>query len=393
MVRGGNSRKQLEMSREKWVQILADQGLELCTTIDDYTSGGYITTRCYAFSHEFTRRIDSHRGRMKKGLILCPFCADLVPSVKKPFEISEKQLSIKIQRRLKMYNKFCEELMKKDWQMVSPPSDYEDTTSPMKVICPKKHDTTKTYQSFVVDQRDCRFCVNVCVACFTPEYVREYISKRGATWTGPDEEYRVVLDRLSITCKCSSPTRQTFLNFQQTQGNCWNCNLPKLRERLSNMSSEAKTQCSKRKTFLLGDQNIRIQGYEHKALRDLLSGKHGDKLEVSEIKAGEGNVPSIPHVWKGKECSYTPDIFIPTQGVRGKYIEVKSSHWFNFDLERNLSMYESLVAQGYEFEIWFYEHKNARIKKITLLLEEDGFVYVTEEDEPTKARNHPAPLP
>ena len=384
MVKGGNSRKQLEMSREKWVQILEVHGIEMLTPIDEYKPGGCITGRCFEVRHEFTRTVDTYRRRIKDGFCVCPICADLIPSVKK---------TAKIQRRLEMYNNFCEELTKKGWQMVSPASDYKKISSPMKVICPKKHDTTKTYQSFVVDQRDCRFCVNVCVACFSPEYVREYISKRGATWTGPDEEYRVVLDRLSITCKCSSATSQTFLNFQHTQGNCWNCNLPKLRKRLSKTGLEARSQCSKRKTFLLGEKSIRIQGHEHKALRDLLSGKHGDKFEASEIRAGEKNVPSIPHVWKGKECSYTPDIFIPTQGVRGKYIEVKSSHWFNFDLERNLSMYESLVAQGYEFEIWFYEHKNARIKKITLLLEEDGFVYVTEEDEPTKGKNHPAPLP
>ena len=370
-------------SHEKWRLKCLEHGIEVISPAEDYFQGCFLELRCLEQNHVTKYQTQSILVRLKKEITLCPDC-HVAQRPKRKYKPTRPD-SVRFSTRYPRYQNFCDALVEKGWKMVSPPEDYENMKSVMKVLCPRFHDRRKTYKAFVVCE------VTSCKRCYmyTAEEVRKYISDRGATWTGPDSEYRVTGDCLSITCKCGSDIPQTFDNFRITDGVCRNCSIVERKER---MPARKSSNYTKRKSFALGTKTIYVQGHEHHALNDLLLGTYEEKIGASEIRAGLTNVPSILHFWNEKPGSYTPDIFLPNKGLKGRMIEVKCEYFFQRNLSQNLFMFESTVAQGYELEVWFYTLGGFRYKKITISLEDDSFIYVTEEiEKPILKRGRPVP--
>jgi hypothetical protein len=92
---------------------------------------------------------------------------------------------------------------------------------------------------------------------------------------------------------------------------------------------------------------IKIQGYEHFALNELLK-----YIDENDIITGCKNVPII---WyndeSGKKHRHFVDIFIPSQN---KCIEVKSTWTFKKQKEIVLLKKTAAKELGYLYEIWIY---------------------------------------
>ena len=90
----------------------------------------------------------------------------------------------------------------------------------------------------------------------------------------------------------------------------------------------------------------RYQGYEDKVIVDLL--KSG--LTENEIVTGQGNVPHIPYIFKGKHHRYYPDIYIPKQNL---LIEVKSKYTWTKYKEKNMAKIDAAKKLGYNINVVF----------------------------------------
>jgi hypothetical protein len=126
-----------------------------------------------------------------------------------------------------------------------------------------------------------------------------------------------------------------------------------------------KKSVSKMKSFKLykfpSGNTIEIQGYEHFALDELL--KNG--ILEEDIITGSENVPEIWYIDSDyKKHRHYVDIYIMSQN---KCIEVKSE--WTLKLQEHIMVYKQIGAeiQGYNYEIWIYDHKGTKIENATIL--------------------------
>lgn len=94
---------------------------------------------------------------------------------------------------------------------------------------------------------------------------------------------------------------------------------------------------------------IKIQGYEHFALDELII---NNKIDELDIITGIINVPLITYNYNGIERHHYGDIFIPKEN---KIIEVKST--WTFKKPDVLLKQQAAKELGYNYEIWVYDKK------------------------------------
>ena len=110
------------------------------------------------------------------------------------------------------------------------------------------------------------------------------------------------------------------------------------------------------KEYTLPSGNIiKIQGYEHFALNELLK-----NINENDIITGCKNVPTI---WyndeSGKKHRHFVDIFVSSQN---KCIEVKST--WTFKKQKEIVLLKKIAAKelGYLYEIWVYDNKGNKVE-------------------------------
>ena len=102
---------------------------------------------------------------------------------------------------------------------------------------------------------------------------------------------------------------------------------------------------------------IKIQGYEHYALNELLQ---KENIIENEIKTGSKNVPTI---WyndiSGKKHRHFVDIYIPS---KNKCIEIKST--WTFKKQKDIVFLKQMAAKelGFLYEIWVYDNKGNKVE-------------------------------
>jgi hypothetical protein len=110
------------------------------------------------------------------------------------------------------------------------------------------------------------------------------------------------------------------------------------------------------KQYILPSGNtIKIQGYEHFALNELI-----EKYNEKDIITGSKNVPTIWYIDNfGKKRRHFVDIFISSQN---KCIEVKST--WTFKKQKDIVLLKQLQAKemGYLYEIWIYDNKGNKVE-------------------------------
>jgi len=100
---------------------------------------------------------------------------------------------------------------------------------------------------------------------------------------------------------------------------------------------------------------VRIQGYEHFALDELLS-----EYSESDLLTSRSDVPNISYVDnEGKKHVYFVDIFIPKAN---KCIEVKSDWTMTLFPETIFLKQKAAKDAGYECEIWVYDSKGKKLE-------------------------------
>jgi hypothetical protein len=107
-------------------------------------------------------------------------------------------------------------------------------------------------------------------------------------------------------------------------------------------------------SFTSGNK-IKIQGYEHFALNELIN-----TLEENEIINGCKNVPEIWYTDdNNKKRRHFVDIFIPSQN---KCIEVKST--WTFKKQKDIVFLKQKAAKelNYLYEIWIYDNKGNKVE-------------------------------
>ena len=112
------------------------------------------------------------------------------------------------------------------------------------------------------------------------------------------------------------------------------------------------------KDYILPSGNvIKIQGYEHFALDELLQ---KENINEHDIITGCSNVPTI---WYNDENSkhhrHYVDIFIPSQN---RCIEVKSTWTFTKQKDIVFLKQKSAKELGYLYEIWVYDIKGNKVQ-------------------------------
>ena len=112
------------------------------------------------------------------------------------------------------------------------------------------------------------------------------------------------------------------------------------------------------KEYILPSGNvIKIQGYEHFALDELLE---KENINEHDIITGCSNVPTI---WYNDENSkhhrHYVDIFIPSQN---RCIEVKSTWTFTKQKDIVFLKQKSAKELGYLYEIWVYDIKGNKVQ-------------------------------
>jgi hypothetical protein len=100
---------------------------------------------------------------------------------------------------------------------------------------------------------------------------------------------------------------------------------------------------------------VKVQGYEHLALRKLL-----ESVKEEDIVVGKSNVPTIDYWITEKKHVYFPDIFVPSENL---LIEVKSEWSLQFPSNVEEKAHAS-VAAGYVYEIWIFNGKQQFASRI-----------------------------
>lgn len=105
------------------------------------------------------------------------------------------------------------------------------------------------------------------------------------------------------------------------------------------------------KDYILPSGKVaRVQGYEDKALDELLLNYREEDLLISnrDIFAKFG---AFEYEYEGKTHRYFPDIFLIPENL---FIEVKSTRTFSVNKKKNLLKKESVLAKRLGFEFWIY---------------------------------------
>lgn len=71
-------------------------------------------------------------------------------------------------------------------------------------------------------------------------------------------------------------------------------------------------------------------------------------------------MPVFMYEYKGEQCRYYPDIYIPSQK---RIIKVKSTYTYEHQIEQNECKKKYAIQDGYAFEFWIYDDKKILEKK------------------------------
>jgi len=116
---------------------------------------------------------------------------------------------------------------------------------------------------------------------------------------------------------------------------------------MQNADLHEKQQKHRWKDYIMpSGKTVKIQGYEHFALDELLKTYSEDEIIISRK-----DMPEFWYEFDGKKRRYFPDIFIQKDNL---VLEVKSSYTLNLDLEKNLAKQQSVISSGYNFEFKIY---------------------------------------
>lgn len=321
------------------------------------------------------------------------------------------------------YAGFVKQLEARGWKMDDKKSSYTNNKSRMKVICDQGHSTFSTQNRFQ-SKHGCKECDNERRRVHNISEVADEFAAKGFKLLAT--KYISNSTLMPYICKCGVQGNISYSNFLDNQGHCKKCkpspfadkeirrkieedNLVKY-GRKHYMTSDAGKQRNmeewghevyvqseigkqrmvdkwgvtnamhspelfakqqkasfslKPYTFPSG-RTVHVQGYEHFALRDLIS----EGIDEDNILVSSDGIPCIEYTFEGKTHMYHPDIYISSLG---KFVEVKSEYTFESSRARNVAKFQAACI-SYNFELRIYTKKGELTDKREFVDSEIHFV-------------------
>ena len=124
-----------------------------------------------------------------------------------------------------------------------------------------------------------------------------------------------------------------------------------------NKEVQAKSEASSykfRDYMMLSGNMVKVQGYEHIALDELVQ-----IYEEEDILVGRSNIPTIDYYINDIKHVYFPDFLIKPEN---KIIEIKSE--WTIQLKRGNVEEKALatIKAGYKYEIWVYNNRKVKVE-------------------------------
>ena len=168
-----------------------------------------------------------------------------------------------------------------------------------------------------------------------------------------DRKRKTCMDRYGVDCFFKTTEYRSYIsNLQKTkpQG-CINrhtmMKLYGVEYTMQIPEIHAKTQSHRWKEYVLPSGTIiKIQGYENKALDELLL-----KYNEEDIITSRKDMPSFWYILDQKHHRYYPDIYIPSENL---IIEGKSNYNYSCDIEKNKAKFKRVRDLGFNFKLMVY---------------------------------------
>jgi hypothetical protein len=130
-------------------------------------------------------------------------------------------------------------------------------------------------------------------------------------------------------------------------------NLKKYGTKYPSQNPEVMERSRKYKFFIFtfpSGKQVKLQGYEKYALRDLLE----DGYKEGDIIVSKKEVPRIQYNYQGETHYHFPDFFIPKEN---KLLEIKSTWTLDIQYDKVMAKMKSALSRGFKYEIWVYSQK------------------------------------
>lgn len=115
-------------------------------------------------------------------------------------------------------------------------------------------------------------------------------------------------------------------------------------------AKKIKNSYKSKKYILPSGHTVDLQGWENKAVDDLLAIYNED-----EINLKTEDIPRLKYIDNNKEHYYFPDIYIPKDNL---IIEVKSEWTYNKNIPTHNLKRDACINAGYNFRFMIYEQNN-----------------------------------
>jgi hypothetical protein len=218
-------------------------------------------------------------------------------------------------------------------------TEYKNNKFKIKYICNCGNESLISWIHFNQGKR-CRKCSGTEKHTF--ENVKKYFTEQGCELL--ETEYVNNITKMKYICVCKREYKTDFASFKDGV-RCMECGIDK---------QQKNSVHFKDYTFDSG-KVIRIQGYEHLALNELVK-----IYKEEDILTDRNDMPKIMYKFKGKTLRYYPDIYIKSENL---IIEVKSTYTYKVSLIKNMIKSLSTRKLNLDFEFWVYYDKKQNFKK------------------------------
>jgi len=323
---------------------------DVITTYKDFHDSKSISFICKEDGHINTLNINSF-GNKKSKIKIEYFCQGC------KYEKENKEKT----------KKFIGQVFEKTGHIIK---SVEFSTRKVSYECGNCGDINNSFtQNF--DKNTTRFCST----CQNDKYripytqLKEKVESHGFGLLTTQNEYKNNKEKLKLLCVCGNPYMSVLSDIIRDK-NCEECKLKKYektcmdRYGVRNTSQDPvifdkifkNSHLRKQYKFPSG-KIINIQGYEGKAIDDLLKELNEDDLYFGK------DIPTINYLDKCKKHTYYPDMFIKKLNV---IVEVKSEYTYLREIDKNHLKFTEVINSGYKLRIMIYTEKLEKIKDITI---------------------------
>lgn len=268
------------------------------------------------------------------------------------------------------YEKFCEELKKHNWEMITTKDEWnkfisEDDERNSRIKVRAKTDkgtiTEINYNKFMAGHRSKKDADSNKRKDFN--IVKKAFEQKEFELISEASDYKNKESLLKYKCRCGNIASISFNAVKRNVSGCMKCARERQKDNHSiyweEQGSEHMRKIGKTKDYKLpSGKIIKVLGYENYCIDDLL---YKEEMQENDIVADVSTISPIHYEYEGKFHLYYPDIFIKSLN---KFIEVKSKQTINNNINQNQAKWNTVVKNGYNLEVRVYDESHLIEKRI-----------------------------